>query len=100
MSDYQHLKARQRSERDTYPEHLSLRVHRALSWLNRAEKCEDDDGRFIFLWIAFNAAYANETGSVRIPEGRRVSDFLARLVELDFSNKLDDIVWNHYVSLP
>ncbi len=96
MSDYQRLKARQRSERDNYPENLSLRVHRALSWLNRAEKCEDDDGRFIFLWIAFNAAYANETGSVRIPEGRRVSDFLARLVELDSSNKLDDIVWNHY----
>ena len=58
MSAYQHLKTRQRAERVNYPEHLSLRVHRALSWLNRAEQCQDDDGRFIFLWISFNAAYA------------------------------------------
>ena len=38
---------------------LSLRLHRALSWLNRAEQLADDpDSQFIFLWIAFNAAYA------------------------------------------
>jgi hypothetical protein len=37
-------------------------VHRALSWLDRAEQCQDDDNdaKVIFLWIAFNAAYANE----------------------------------------
>ena len=40
---------------------LGLRVHRALSWLQRAELCEhDEDARFIFLWIALNAAYADE----------------------------------------
>jgi hypothetical protein len=53
--DYSHLKERQRSER----ENLSLRVHRALSWLHRAESCENDfDGRFISLCTAFGAAYA------------------------------------------
>lgn len=96
MLTYDQLKARQRAERDNYPEHLSLRVHRALSWLNRAEQCDDNDGKFIFLWIAFNAAYANETGAYRIAEGRRVSDFLKRLVELDSQQLLADIVWNHY----
>lgn len=98
MMSFQHLKSRQRAERDNYPEHLSLRVHRALSWLNRAEQCEDDDGRFVFLWIAFNAAYANETGEIRITEGRRVSDFLARLVDLDTNHSLANIVWNNYSS--
>ena len=35
--------------------------HRAISWIGRAEACgADDDARFIFLWIAFNAAYADE----------------------------------------
>jgi hypothetical protein len=59
--DYQALKERHRAERDALHPNLSLRVHRALSWLNRAEQLDDDpDGRFIFLRIAFNAAYATE----------------------------------------
>lgn len=56
---YHALKARQREIRGAFPESLGLRTHRALSWLNRAEQAGDADGRFIFLWITFNAAYAN-----------------------------------------
>lgn len=38
---------------------FTLRMHRALSWLQRAEAAGDDhDVGFICLWIAFNAAYA------------------------------------------
>ena len=56
---YQELKDRQRQERETHGEFLGIRIHRALSWLNRAEQCADDsDSHVIFLWIAFNAAYA------------------------------------------
>jgi hypothetical protein len=40
--DYSHLKENQRSEGETYPENLSLRVHRALSWLKRSESCHND----------------------------------------------------------
>ncbi|MCH8536276.1 MAG: hypothetical protein LAT66_00770 [Alkalimonas sp.] len=99
MPKFDALKARQRLERKHYPEALTLRVHRALSWLNRAEQCSDDaDGQFIFLWIAFNAAYANETGEIRIAEGKRFSQFLNRLVELDSENKLAAIVWQQYPS--
>lgn len=90
------LKPRQRAERDDWPEFLALRVHRALSWLNRAEQCEDDDGRFVFLWIAFNAAYANETGEHRMLEGERFNVFLQRLVALDEENSLEKQVWNHF----
>ena len=38
-----------------------IRLHRAISWLARAERESGDaDSQFIFLWIAFNAAYAQE----------------------------------------
>mgnify|MGYP003610388203 FL=1 len=38
-------------------------MHRALSWLEKAEQSDDLDSRFIFLWISFNAAYAKDLGS-------------------------------------
>lgn len=96
MAAYEALKARHRSERDNYPQNLSLRIHRALSWLNRAEQCNDDDGRFIFLWIAFNAAYAKETGEDKISDGRLAGEFLAQLVKLDNAKQLSTIVWDQY----
>lgn len=77
---FQVLKQRHRQERETQHSNLRLRVHRALSWLGRAEQAEDLDGRFIFLWIAFNAAYATE-----IDEQRRLSEqetFMAFLEKL------------------
>ena len=59
--DFATLKEKQRAIRGGFPETMSLRVHRAISWIGRAEACGDDnDARFIFLWIAFNAAYADE----------------------------------------
>lgn len=55
------LKAKQRRLRDSFPLPLTLRVHRSLSWLRRAEdEHEDLDVRFILLWIGFNAAYAGD----------------------------------------
>jgi hypothetical protein len=54
--DYSHLKERQRSEGESYPENLFLRVHRALNWLHRAESCQKHfDGQFS-LCNAFGAA--------------------------------------------
>ena len=55
--DFRGLKDKQRELREGFPEALGLRVHRAISWLFRAE-CEDDDDdvRFILLWIGFNSA--------------------------------------------
>jgi hypothetical protein len=92
--DFKSLKARQRAERETYPPNLALRVHRALSWLDRAEQCEgDDDARFIFLWIAFNAAYANDIGDrERDPEQKVFGRFLAKLVRLDKDRVLYELI--------
>lgn len=93
---HRELKTRQRAERDGWPEFLSLRVHRALSWLHRAEQCDDEDGRFVFLWIAFNAAYANEMGEYRMTQSRLFGLFLERLAELDDRKRLAEVIWNHY----
>ena len=60
-SVYSHkaLKDKQSTLRDGFPPHLGLRVHRSLSWLQRPENTAGDhDSQFLFLWIAFNAAYA------------------------------------------
>ena len=65
------LKSKQRRIRENFPENLGLRVHRALSWLERAEKeTEDQDAAFIFYWISFNAAYAKDDIE-RYPTGER-----------------------------
>jgi len=93
--NYSTLKDRQRQERHNYGEHLGLRVHRSLSWLNRAEICENDnDAKVIFLWIAFNAAYSNEIKpDYRPNEHRLIYLFLKRLCQLDNKNRLENIVW-------
>lgn len=53
-----------RRERRVFPDREptvpALRVHRAVSWIRRAERAGDADGRFLFLWVAFNAVYAED----------------------------------------
>lgn len=97
---YQPLKERQRKERGSYPININLRVHRALSWLDRAEQAEgDQDAQFIFLWIAFNAAYANEIDdNHRFTEQETFRNFIDRLCQLDEDNLLSDLVWKEFTS--
>jgi len=94
------LKEQQRSHRENYPINLGLRVHRALSWLDRAEQSDNDqDAQFIFLWIAFNAAYANETDdNRRFTEQETFKNFINRLCELDKKSRLADLVWKEFTS--
>lgn len=96
--DYQSLKTRQRAERHTHHPNLALRVHRALSWLNRAEQLSDDqDGCFIFLWIAFNAAYATEIDEkYRLSEQATFREFLQKLIELDTRSQISELVWTEF----
>jgi len=77
---------------------VSLRVHRALSWLYRAETLEDDpDGRFIFLWIAFNAVYATEMGGPeRLSEQGVFRRFLQRLIAHDTAGRIDALIWSEF----
>jgi hypothetical protein len=95
---YAELKARQRALRDGFPPALALRTHRALSWLDRAEQeTHDHDARFMFLWISFNAAYANEISAQRkFSERRSLWQFMSRLVASDKDKLLYAMVWRRY----
>jgi len=96
--NYQSLKSRQRETRDSFPHSLSLRVHRALSWLKRAEQeDEDHDACFIFLWVAFNAAYANQVPDRQnSSEREQFQGFLSRLISSDSEHLLYELVWNRF----
>lgn len=97
---------------DAFPESTRIRIHRAISWLARAEAEPDDhDARFIFLWIAFNAAYAREFG-VEGNARDQLHAFFERLLALDserrlgalllqqFSGPIRTMIGNQYVFEP
>ena len=83
---------------DELPGPLGLRVHRALSWLERAEKERDDpDATFIFYWIAFNAAYARDRP--RPPESTErdhFADFFDTIMTLDSHQAIYDAIWKRF----
>lgn len=98
--DHATLKAKQRAIRDGFPETMGLRVHRAISWIGRAEQCadNDDDARFLFLWIAFNSAYADETEFQSAPPGERAAfvDYFRKLVALDGDKRIYNALWQRF----
>lgn len=90
------LKARLKESGETLPEATRIRLHRAISWLKRAEQEDEDlDARFIFLWIAFNAAYAHEFGFEK-PERELLRGFLDALVKADSGKRLHGVVFEQY----
>ncbi len=95
---FERLRAEHRRLRSTLPEPVRLRTHRALSWLERAGKEQKDvDARFLFLWIAFNAAYAREIFERDRFSDRRVRmSFLRELIAADTGHLLYDAVWHHF----
>lgn len=96
------LKHKQRRLRGEFPTPLTLRVHRSLSWLRRAEADADDlDIRFILLWIGFNAAYAGDieaSAASPAPEGERglFQAFFSTLVRFDGRHRVYDMVWERF----
>lgn len=95
------LKDKQRALRANFPQPLTLRVHRALSWLNRAEaERNDPDVRFILLWVGFNAAYAGDLGQALGHEGARekdrFQDFFKTLVAFDGKHRIYNLVWERF----
>jgi hypothetical protein len=84
------LKEKERRLRSGFPETMGLRVHRAISWIGRAQKESDDpDAAFLFFWIAFNAAYADERDAeTPVGERRQFADLLRQIVRLDNTGRL------------
>ena len=76
---------------------FSLRMHRAISWLRRAEQeheAGDADIAFICQWIAFNAAYAQELSG--LSEKASFKQFIEKICALDAEKWLDGIIWRTY----
>lgn len=91
------LKAKQRAQRAAFPEAMGLRVHRAISWLGRAEaERADADVRFILLWVGFNAAYASDLDASSASERGSFGAFFDTLVSLDSSHRIYDAVWARF----
>ena len=93
------LKTKQRALREGFPETMGLRVHRSISWIGRAEAAQDDpDAQFLFLWIAFNAAYADEDEFQTIQPGERASfaGFFEKAVALDTDRRIYNAIWKSF----
>ena len=92
------LKAKQRELRGGFPETMGLRVHRAISWIGRAEAAGDDDARFLFLWIGFNAAYADEeeVQNAAAPERDAFKEYFQKVVRMDAGQRIYDAIWDNF----
>ncbi len=76
--------------RTNYKQDNKDRLRRAKSWLARAENehCPDEEA-FLFLWIAFNAAYGQDYGqSDEKNEHDRFFAFAEQIVACDKRNKI------------
>ena len=81
-------------------EQPALRIHRAISWVERAEKESGDwDAKFIFYWIAFNAAYA-QVPSDQDDSGEKscFDNYFTNIVKLDTDGDIYDAVWSRFSS--
>jgi len=90
------LSERHHSLRSEKPSSFTLRMHRALSWLERADRAaDDDDVGFLCLWIAFNAAYAQDStqGIDSDTECQALRSFISEVCALDERKSLSTLVW-------
>jgi hypothetical protein len=106
------LKEKLKQADPAMPESTRIRLHRAISWLARAQaETADPDAQFLFLWISFNAAYAREFGQ-ELSEREQLNAYFASLLARDagqcvhallfreFSGAVRTLVENKFVFEP
>lgn len=80
-------------------------MRRAHAWLERSRQAGTEEiDRFVFLWIAFNAAYGDEVAlqdfverpEARQSEAHRFNRFLLAVVRNDKDRAIYNIVWQEY----
>ena len=100
QSGFEHLKSRQRAERNDYSSDFGLRIHRAISWLRPAEAAlegGDLDNAFVCYWIAFNAAYAGDLETDETPSSRdEFRRYFASLLKADSKQRIYDAIWTKF----
>jgi hypothetical protein len=92
-----HVQLSRKLKSSILSEALSIRLHRAISWVKSAEKQDKElDIKFISLWIAFNACYAVDlNGLSSKPEKAKLRDFTSSLVQFD-RTRLYNLFWDKY----
>ena len=88
------LAKRLRATRNSMHKSHAVRLHRALSWLKCASQQIDNlDLRFVSLWVAFNACYANgEDADKDLGEREAFRTFVSKLVQHDTNNCIYNLV--------
>ena len=96
--DYSQLKDLHRAKRENYTDEFSIRIHRSLSWVSRAEKQDEDlDASFIFYWIAFNATYTGSHLSNNIYSERHTyKDFFEKILTYDEKEYVYNAIGNEF----
>ena len=96
--DFELLKKFHRENRDDFDDEFSIRIHRALSWIERAEKEKNDnDASFIFYWIAFNAAYSEKINPSKFKNQRgSFSDYFQLLIDCDNDKIIYETIWKQF----
>ena len=90
------LKAKLKQSQELHSEPSRIRLHRAISWLARSEKeTGDSDAQIIFLWIAFNAAYARLFGFEKT-EREQLQLFIETLVSSDKEKRLQKSLFEQF----
>ena len=92
------LKARHRAERDDWASRdFSIRIHRALSWLARADaETDDGDVRFLLLWVAFNAGYAGAITHETVTEKEAFRRHFGLLLRSDRQHRIADAIHQRF----
>ena len=91
------LKEKQRRLREGFPQSLTLRIHRAISWLTRAgDETADPDVDLILLWIGFNAVYAGDINDAFGSERGRMVTFFSTLIGLDSGDRIYKLIWQRF----
>lgn len=89
-----------KSRRDAYSEPFRLRIHRSLSWLEKAQErlaADDLDLAFQSYWIAFNAAYARELdGRTMAADRSDFRVFLQQVCMMDTEKRIYTLVWQSF----
>ena len=78
---------------------MSLRLHRAISWIQRADyemERHDMDAAFIFYWIAFNSAYAKDTGPQEITERVSYEEYFDKVVLCDTDDEIYKAIYDTF----
>lgn len=91
------LKQRFKEKQAEYSESTAIRIHRALSWLHKAETThkEDIDSQFIYLWISFNSAYAQEL-DYDLAESENFNFFIQHILALDKQETIHQTLFKEF----